>query len=446
MRPPGAPLGEVAELVRLSGATSRRTHPVPPPPPQVLHAIEACRRAPLGGHAAHDPPWGFERYASNAWRHRPWPTCQTFPTGQWGADRPAAWRPGPAGPLVFPVPHALHPRLLAPQRPLFTLLGHAARHPRVPFGHRHRGGPIGCPRVRQPWAHPLGAHGHVHCRMAAGALAAASTRGMAADPRCLLPVRAVRPVCRGTFCEARRPGGATATTLRRQGLPALGTPADGKPLRAQLDAKDWVVSAKAPLAGPAPLSGTAGAALHAPSTQPQERGAVAARGHGDRPHPMSALGCQAPRTAPAAAPLASRCAPRRAPGAPALCRVIILGVMTPCDCERGATRSARTPGTAACRARLAPSRHGLAAARAPLLRHGREAPAPSSHLQAALPHDRRRLTRTVPHDTIPLRLYRLSRAAAQCNHVLSIMGDTMDKTLFVRPPYPLDWSWWWNVR
>jgi hypothetical protein len=262
MRPPGAPLGEVAELVRLSGATSRRTHPVPPPPPQVLHAIEACRRAPLGGHAAHDPPWGFERYASNAWRHRPWPTCQTFPTGQWGADRPAAWRPGPAGPLVFPVPHALHPRLLAPQRPLFTLLGHAARHPRVPFGHRHRGGPIGCPRVRQPWAHPLGAHGHVHCRMAAGALAAASTRGMAADPRCLLPVRAVRPVCRGTFCEARRPGGATATTLRRQGLPALGTPADGKPLRAQLDAKDWVVSAKAPLAGPAHVLDEVGRSTH----------------------------------------------------------------------------------------------------------------------------------------------------------------------------------------
>jgi hypothetical protein len=51
------------------------------------------------------------------------------------------------------------------------------------------------------------------------------------------------------------------------------------------------------------------------------------------------------------------------------------------------------------------------------------APVPSSLLQAALLHDRRRLTRTVPHDTIPIRLYRLGGAAAQCNHVLSIMGN-----------------------
>src|SRR5919109_4360093 len=97
--------------------------------------------------------------------------------------------------------------------------------------------------------------------------------------------------------------------------------------------------------------------------------------------------------------------------------------MTPCGCERGDTWSPRTPGIAACLYRLAPLRHGLAAPRVPLLRHSRGAPAPSSHLQAALPPDRRRLTRTVSHDTMPIRLDHLSRAAAQCNHVLSIMGD-----------------------
>src|SRR5215470_10676879 len=105
--------------------------------------------------------------------------------------------------------------------------------------------------------------------------------------------------------------------------------------------------------------------------------------------------------------------------------------MTPCDRERGATRSSRTPGTAACRYRLAPSLHGLAASRALLLRHGREAPAPSSHLQAALPHDRRRLTRTVPPDTIPIRLYRLSRAAAQCNE------ERFIPTIPAEPPSPV---------
>src|SRR5262249_33612745 len=52
-------------------------------------------------------------------------------------------------------------------------------------------------------------------------------------------------------CEALLQGGATATTLRMKGLPALGTPEDVKQLRAQLYAQDGVVYAKAPLAGPA---------------------------------------------------------------------------------------------------------------------------------------------------------------------------------------------------
>src|SRR3989442_9443941 len=61
-----------------------------------------------------------------------------------------------------------------------------------------------------------------------------------------------------------------------------------------------------------------------------------------------------------------------------------------------------------------------------------ETPSPSSHLQA--PPQRRRglLTRTASHDTIPVRLYRPGHAPAQCNRVLSLMGTTRDKTLFVR--------------
>jgi integrase len=47
----------------------------------------------------------------------------------------------------------------------------------------------------------------------------------------------------------------------------------------------------------------------------------------------------------------------------------------------------------------------------------------STRLLAALPHDRRRLTRSVRHDTIPISLYRLGGAAAQGNHVLSIIGN-----------------------
>ena len=48
-----------------------------------------------------------------------------------------------------------------------------------------------------------------------------------------------------------------------------------------------------------------------PPRRPQECGAVDARGHGDRPHAMSALWRQATHTAPSAPSVYTRCQPRR---------------------------------------------------------------------------------------------------------------------------------------
>jgi Putative transposase/Transposase zinc-binding domain len=223
-------------------------------PPRTTHAsagapaIEAGRTAQLGGHAEHCPTCGFERYAYNSWRNRHCPQCQTFTKVQWVEDRQAALLPVPSVHLVFTVPHGLNPLILAHKRPLLSLLFNAASQTLVQFGHRHLGGQIGCTMVRHTWDQTLGAPFQVHCIMAAGALSADGTRWLEADPRFLLPVRALSTVFRGKCCETRLQGGATA--LRMKGLPALGTPEDVKQLRAQLSTKDWVVDATAPLAGP----------------------------------------------------------------------------------------------------------------------------------------------------------------------------------------------------
>jgi hypothetical protein len=251
MRQPGAPPWEVADIFRLYGATYRRTHLVPPAQQQVMHAIEAGRTAQLGGHAEHCPTCGFERYAYNSCRNRHCPKCQTFTKVQWVADRKAELLPVPYFHLVFTVPHDLNPLILAHKRPLLTLLFNAASQTLLQFGHRNLGGQIGCTLVLHTWDQTLGAHFHVHCIMAAGALAADGTRWIEADSRFLFPVRALSTVFRGKFCEALLQGSTTATALRVKGLPALGTPEDVKQLRAQLYTKDWVVYAKAPLAGPA---------------------------------------------------------------------------------------------------------------------------------------------------------------------------------------------------
>ena len=88
-RMPGAPSWEVADIFRLYGEAYRRHHTVAPMQQQVMHDIEACRTAQLGGHAEHCPSCGFERYAYNSCRNRHCPKCQTFTKVQWVEDRKA---------------------------------------------------------------------------------------------------------------------------------------------------------------------------------------------------------------------------------------------------------------------------------------------------------------------------------------------------------------------
>ena len=237
--------------ILLSGATSRRAPRVPPAPQKGMRDRAACRPAPRGGHAAPCPPCGFERYAYHASRNRHCPTCQTFTTVQGGEDRKAAVLPVPSCHVVCMVPHDRKPLILAPTRPLLTLLCNAASQTLVPCGPRNLGGQIGCTMVLHTWDQPLGAHCHVHGVMAAGALASTGERWSETDPRCLCPVRALSTVLRGKCCAALAQAGSTGAWPLTQGPATLRTPEDFAPLRAQLYAKAWVVSAKAPCAGPA---------------------------------------------------------------------------------------------------------------------------------------------------------------------------------------------------
>jgi len=132
-----------------------------------------------------------------------------------------------------------------------TLLFNAASQTLVQFGQRNLGGQIGCTMILHTWDQTLGAHFHVHCIIAAGALSANGARWIEADPRFLFPARALSTVFRGKFCAALAQAGATDAASRIASLPALGTPEDVEQLRAQLYTKEWVVYAKAPLAGPA---------------------------------------------------------------------------------------------------------------------------------------------------------------------------------------------------
>ena len=261
-RQPSPPPWEVADIFRLYGETSRRHHAVPSAQQKVRHDIEACRTAQRGGHAEYCPTCGFERYASNSCRNRHCPKCQTFPKVQWVEDRKAELLPVPSCHLVLTVPHDLNALILTYTRPLLTLLFNAASQTRVPFGHHNLGGQIGGTMVLPTWDQTLGAHFHVHCRMAAGALAANGARWIDADPRVRFPGRALSTVFRGKFGAALAHACSTGAVPIAAGPTALSTAEDFAQLRAQLDTKEWVVYAKAPLAGPAPVFDSGGRSTH----------------------------------------------------------------------------------------------------------------------------------------------------------------------------------------
>ena len=223
-----------------------------------MRDLETCRTAQRGGHAEPCPTCGFARYAYNACRNRPCPQCQTFTKVQWVEDRKAELLPGPYFHLVFTVPHDRNPRILAHKRPLLTLLFHAASQTLVQFGHRNLGGQIGCTMVLHTWDQTLGAHFHVHCLIAAGALSSAGERWIEADLRFLFPVRALSTVFRGKFCAALAQASTGGAWPLAVGPPALGTPESFEQLRAQLSATAWVVYAKAPFAGPAQVLDSVG--------------------------------------------------------------------------------------------------------------------------------------------------------------------------------------------
>jgi len=163
--------------------------------------------------------------------------------------RNAARLPVPSCHLVFTLPHPLNPLILTHKRPLLTLLVNAARQTLVQCGQRNLGGQSGWTLVLHTWEQTLGAPCHGHGLMAAGALAAHGVRWIEADPRFLCPVRALRAVLRGTCCEALARFWSTDAWPCPEEPPSGGRPADCAPLRAQLDATEWVGYAKPPCAG-----------------------------------------------------------------------------------------------------------------------------------------------------------------------------------------------------
>ena len=164
---------EVADIFRLYGQNYRQCNALSYAKIKVMHHIEACRTAELGGHVEQCDRCGFERNAYNSCRDRHCPKCQTLTKEQWLNDRKAELLPCGYFHFVFTLPHDLNPIILCNKRITLQILFASVSETLQAFAKDPQWrleGKLGFIAVLHTWSQTLMDHFHLHCLIPAGAL------------------------------------------------------------------------------------------------------------------------------------------------------------------------------------------------------------------------------------------------------------------------------------
>jgi hypothetical protein len=167
------PTPEVADIFRSYGASYRRSRDLSYEQSKVMHHIEICRTAVLGGHLERCDHCCFERISYNSCRDRHCPKCQTLVKERWLNDRRAELLPCGYFHLVFTLPHDLNPIILCNKVATLNLLFCAAKQTLQAFARDPQWrleGQLGFIAVLHTWSQTLMDHFHLHCIIPAGAL------------------------------------------------------------------------------------------------------------------------------------------------------------------------------------------------------------------------------------------------------------------------------------
>lgn len=248
------PPWEVADIIRKSGRrfVDKRGASLSWPQLKVLHAIERCRTAALGGHRDQCDRCGHQAISYNSCRNRHCPKCQTNARDKWLAARSRELLPVGYYHLVFSVPHQLVPLIWQNKRVLFKLLFETTAETllEVAADPKHLGAQIGFLSVLHTWGQTLLPHPHVHCVVPGGGLSPDHQHWIRARNHFFLPVKVLSRVFRGKFIAALR-------RVNRQGKlvfcghsQALASDKAFSAFLRTLFRQDWVVYAKKPFGGP----------------------------------------------------------------------------------------------------------------------------------------------------------------------------------------------------
>jgi len=161
--PEKRPQWEVADIFREYGNKYRLRHPLPLSHLKVMHALEVCRTAYLGGHV--------EKCDSCCNRHCP--KCQALTKAKWLEARKAELLPVSYFHDLFTLPHELNPVALGNKKVVFDILFKSASETLLQFGNNPKnglGGRLGFIALLHTWDQTLMDHIHLHCVVPGGAL------------------------------------------------------------------------------------------------------------------------------------------------------------------------------------------------------------------------------------------------------------------------------------
>jgi hypothetical protein len=228
----------------------RRKHPLPPSHLKVMHALEVCRTAYLGGHIEKCDHCGFQRNAYNSCRNRHCPKCQALVKAKWLEDRKAELLPVDYFHVVFTLPHELNPVILQNKTVLLNMLFKAVSETLLEFGRNNLGGKIGFTTILHSWDQKLFDHFHLHCLIPAGALSLDEKSWIYTPKNFLFPVKALSKVFRGKFLDFLKSAYKNEQLTFSGNSSYLQARREFQQLIDQLYGKKWVVYAKESFSNP----------------------------------------------------------------------------------------------------------------------------------------------------------------------------------------------------
>jgi predicted Zn-ribbon and HTH transcriptional regulator len=244
---------ELADIFRLYKDDYRRSHAVSYQQLKVMHHIQICRTAKLGGHLEQCDQCGFEQIAYNSCRDRHCPKCQTLTKEKWLNDRKAELLGCSYFHLVFTLPHDLNPIILSNKKVTVNILFAAVNQTLQAFAKDPQWrleGRLGFISVLHTWSQTLIDHFHLHCLIPAGALSFTKDRWIAANDDYLFKITSLAKEFKKRYLKLLLDAYLKDKLVFTKKTATLESKKNFQQLINSVSKNKWIAYAKRPFAGP----------------------------------------------------------------------------------------------------------------------------------------------------------------------------------------------------